>query len=350
MMQHVNPLMSYAEMDLPFPEAFELWLASSAAEWKARYFRRDRLDSARSLSDCVRSLLSEGSWSSTNDILCSDLYTLYALWGLVWEQRQLHEMLNTGGEDQDRLDLLLPSRRESLVKVLNKVRAKVLSATEPNYRSRLPEVLLVLEHLHLALHVPLKGLQAFSGKDGEQEAQSVYPILQEWTQTKEARQAMWHAGQLFRAARKLPPESIRDFHVILIYQSSLAFWAYGVITSAFRKKQGRQAPKLSRSVHVQGEKPLVWLDGDQNPAVRRYILFDEGLPAIHDVPGLSADCATHDLCTTRLLQSGSDTMTVGVRILRPPLQNASSFHPPLVNSITRLMSEIGKAARIIERS
>ena len=66
----------------------------------------------------------------------------------------------------------------------------------------------------------------------EEEARRVYPALVQWTKTHKARQALWHAGQVIRSARNLRQGLICDFAAIAVYQASLAFWCYGIITRA----------------------------------------------------------------------------------------------------------------------
>jgi len=61
----------------------------------------------------------------------------------------------------------------------------------------------------MLLHANLDMITRFAGNCGEEEARRAYTLLQPWSQTKEARIAVSHAGQLLRAVRAIPPYQIR---------------------------------------------------------------------------------------------------------------------------------------------
>lgn len=341
-MESVNPLMTYSEIRTPFPEATELWTASSAAEWKTKYLSRPRpeSESACSLAHSVSAVLGGAPRPLTDDQFSSDICLLYGLWALVWEYKQLQELLSSGnGAHYDGADVLLPSRRESLVKMLNRLKAEMSAVETPSYRLRFPEIAIIFEHLSMVLHLPLQGVQSFAGKEGEREARRIYPVIQEWARTKEARQAIWHAGQVFRAAKQLPRLSMRTYRVILIYHASMAFWAYGIITSVSGKREGTQAPCSL----IESGKPIVLLDGDYDNTVRNFILYGDGVPSIHKVEGMT----DNDDSKAKLLQNASQTMMVAICLLRKPYEKRNDTCPPMIESITRLMMEIAKAAQSI---
>jgi hypothetical protein len=207
---------------------------------------------------------------------------------------------------------------------------------------KMSEFVFLLEFLSMTLHVPINCLQAFAGKDGPKEAQRVCRLLQEWTPTKEARQAMWHGGQLIRAARQLPAERMQDIKVAIVYQTSLAFWAYGTVHIARRKRDGCATPTLSNATTQLTRKPLVALDGVLTSEVRRFISLDEGTPYISDSNCQDGDYVDEN--KVKLLLRPSETMAGTIRVLRPHRQGS---YPPLAESFTRLMSEIGRAAKAI---
>lgn len=349
MMNHVNPLMSYSEMRVPFPEPNEIWWASSAEVWKAKYFQQSHLISQPplTLADALRVLLSEQDRPHSGFTSATTLCVLYGFWSLVWELQQLQETLNLGDSYETPI-WILPSRREMLMKALNSLRIQRSSSSESYSSIGIEEPMLVLEYLCMALHVPLQGLQAFAGRDGEREARRIYPVLQEWTQTREARQAIWHAGQVYRAAKDHASGRLRDLRVMLVYQASVAFWVYGIITCANRHTAlSSEQSRLSSQRNGNVEK-YVWLDGEINAAVRKFIAISEGVPALRAYAhGLSLSIPNEKFsaCT---LEHASATMGLAVDILQRPLSKGDGAQLPLVNSITRLMVEIGKVARIIQ--
>ncbi|KAH7628682.1 hypothetical protein B0T09DRAFT_344404 [Sordaria sp. MPI-SDFR-AT-0083] len=111
---------------------------------------------------------------------------------------------------------------------------------------------ITFEMFSLALHVDLNQLQSFAGKAGEEEArrasahflhQHHYPGTGRegngpggaggggggWVRSTDARYAVWHAGQVFRAARGLPPTGLRGFNAMAVYFASLTLWVYGFL-------------------------------------------------------------------------------------------------------------------------
>ena len=349
MMNNVNPLMSYSEMRVPFPESIELWRASSAEDWKHQYFKQSHIKSQPrlTLAEAIRVILSEGDRQEAGFDPASTLYVLYGLWGLVWEHQQLQETFNLG-DLHEAPNWMLPSRREMLIKVLKPLRNTWPSSAE-SHTTESAESTLVLEYLCMALHAPLQCLQAFAGRDGEREARRIYPVLQEWTQTREARQALWHAGQVYRAAEAHSSRRIRDLSMILVYQASVTFWVYGIITSASRRTAiSNEQPHLppQRNGAPEG---LVWLDGESSPAVRRFIAISEGVPVLRDYArGYPSQPVPEEQMPFLVVEDASATMALAVGLLRRPLPIGEGAQVALVNIITRLMVEIGKVAKFLQ--
>ncbi|KAL1846991.1 hypothetical protein Daus18300_014068 [Diaporthe australafricana] len=341
-MNHVNPLMSYAEVRVPFPDPASMWRSTTAEAWKTAWTSgaKSMTEKAPALSDAVRVSISEVARLDLN--IDAILFTLYGFWGLVWEQQQFQEAMQsgdmTGGDTiHDTPSLMLPARREPLSRVFRALRERLVSSSNEDARAPTADPLLVLEYLSMALHVPLQGLHAFAGRDGEREARRIYPLLQEWVQSKEARQGIWHAAQVLRAAKAHPSRDIRDLRVIMVYQASITLWVYGVILRA-----SRGTTRLLLAEDVDPSR-LVWLDGgDKSTAVRKFISIAEGIPALRAVADGSED--EDSIC---LVENASSTMETGIRILRRSIDSRDGAPLALVESITKLMTEIAKVANIL---
>lgn len=341
MTNHVNPLMSYAEVRVPFPDADLMWRATSAEGWKAACLHAGKSPGKRPLTLCDAVRICNGEVKQSDLSVQAMLYTLYGLWALVWERQQFQDAMQSGdaiSEDEmhDTPNLMLPSRREPLLKALNALRVRLSSIKDEDERSPTAEPMLVLEYLSMALHVPLQGLHAFAGRDGEREARRIYPLLQEWVQSREARQGVWHAGQVFSAAKAHSSRDMRDLRVMLVYQASITIWVYGVIMKASR------GPSRSLRTEEFGPDSVVWLDGEEKgAAVRKFIAIAEGIPALRDVvDGLDEG----PIC---LVENANSTMEAAIHILQRPLDDKDGAQLPLVESITKLMSEIAKVANIL---
>jgi hypothetical protein len=74
----------------------------------------------------------------------------------------------------------------------------------------------------------IEQIELFAGKEGEDEARMAHGLLVRWTETKEARQAVWHAGQVIHAFVSLPPERLTEFSAIMLFHATLCIWIYGL--------------------------------------------------------------------------------------------------------------------------
>jgi hypothetical protein len=63
---------------------------------------------------------------------------------------------------------------------------------------------MILNVLLMNLHVSIDDLQLFAGREGEEQAKKIYPTLQQWVEGRDARQTLWHAGQVLREAMLFP--------------------------------------------------------------------------------------------------------------------------------------------------
>ncbi|KAL2783291.1 hypothetical protein BJX66DRAFT_318810 [Aspergillus keveii] len=341
-MNLTSPVMHFDEIHVPLPDHNELWFATSASEWRTRYLSQPHLSAQPTLCENVLRLLTDRDMIPCDDALISNLYVLHGLWRVVWEHRRLQDLVMLARQNSPNTESAPSSLGggEKISRALTKMSTKI-SEDRNSTGVEISEFVLLLEFLSMTLHVPLYSLEAFAGKDGPREAQRVSHLLQEWTPTKEARQAVWHGGQLIRAARQLPASKMRDIKVVIVYQTSLAFWAYGTVHIARRKRDGCATPTLSGVTQLT-RKHLVPLDGLTTPAVRRFISLDEGMPYISDMGCQENEDVDEN--KVKLLLKPSQTIAVMIRVLRPHRQGSN---PPLAESFTRLMNEISKAAQAI---
>jgi hypothetical protein len=317
-----SPLISYAELYLPLPESEVLWHAGSAEQWKAAYIKSSgpRHDRQPSLIDCIQDL----DILATKDIFVdgrqASMAVLGAAWRMIWEYRQLESSMKERSTQWCNGNLLMQSRHSELTKLLQCFR---ISSVED------AKVTLILELLLMHLHLSLDDVHLFAGVEGEEEARRVYPSLVQWAKTATSRQALWHAGQVIRSARNLRPGLICDFAAIAVYQASLAFWAYGIITRA-----SEPSPLNSHDI-------TAWLDGLEDTGAQRWIINGKGNAAIRSLPLPGVASSVTD--APALVSNPDDVVIAVVAAMRR--NHAEARSPPLVDNLINMMEGLRKASK-----
>ena len=327
--------MSYAELTLPLPCSKELWFARTAEEFKIRYLEARLTDSrpAPSLGDLFRdvNLLSANHYQL--DVQFAISIYLHGFWSLIWEYRQLNTVFrpppSADNYTPSTPNLLLTSRHQELIKLLQNFQVltkdwhEMLSAQES----------MVLHLLFMNLHVSLDDLQLFSGKEGEERARAVYPALQLWTASAEARHALWHAGQILRLGKSFPPGHLKDFYAVGVHHAALCMWTHGVIAKALHQHQQQGY----------GEE-MVFLDGDHDSAtVSRFLTFGHGRAAIR-----GPDTALREPSrVVRLVGDPRGCMEVAQDVLQANFAAGRESLPPISENIVHLLRQLGNAAQAV---
>lgn len=339
----VPPLLSYAEISLDMPAARDLWLAKNAQEWQEVYLTRYNATQERvpQLSQCIYDIATLRQHEHV-DLAMSTLVVVYAVWTLIWDHLQLSSVVK----------LQPPSARWNGALIANSWHQE-LSQLLKQHRMNLsdwkgfaqPGTILVLERTLLNLYVSFEHVQLFAGKEGEEEARRVYPMLSQWAESSDARQALWHAGQVLRAAKDCAPKQLRNFNAICLYHASLAFWAYAVLSKATQKVQ-RSSSSWANSEAVEANAEIVWLDGGETPAVQRFIALNRGTPVITDW-----NRSTEYETISVPLDDAKAVSDVCIEVLRKNMAgNETGNMLPLVENLSQLMRDLGDAVQGIGRS
>lgn len=284
-------------------------------------------------------------WKSQGsvDLQMSMLIILYGIWTLTWEFRQLSSIAKVqSAEHRWNGALMSSSWHQELCQLLYHFR---IHASEWENGLK-PEANLILERSLMNLHVSFEDVQLFAGREGEEEARRAYPVLKQWAQTRESRQAVWHAGQVLKAATECHPKNLRDFPVIVLYHASLAFWAYAVVSrppkSARKQQSSAPGPQPTAS-----DTDLVWLDGEDGPCVQRFIALGRGNPVIRD---WTKSSSIEQKKKYAALSDVKAVMNIIIAFLRQNGMSDERMSSPLVNNLSQLMRDLGNAALGIGRS
>ncbi|KAL4816049.1 hypothetical protein BDW67DRAFT_191207 [Aspergillus spinulosporus] len=320
------PLITYAEMSLPLPAPSHLWDANSASQWKEAYNALSASASSANariptLGECVANLdLLEPS-RRIADIRLACGAVIHSIWGLVWEFRQLSSMLAAGSRYWDG-DLLMASRHGQLRRILDCFRMAHGGETPVQLH-------LVLMHMY----VSMEELEILATTDDPSRAPALdqpASALRQWVGSEQARHAIWHAGQVVRAIRMLPMQTLRDLMAIALYHASLTLWAYGMVYLRMTGLEKRSAVSLALENNV-------WLDGPETEDVHRYITLQRGVPALQS-PGEAPEAV--------FIGDPTAVLTMMIEImLRNHYHEGFTRTPPLVANLVHLLERLRDASK-----
>jgi hypothetical protein len=238
------------------------------------------------------------------------------MWGMVWEFRQMSS-LGARSPAKGHNSLILSSRYQELTKQIEDFHVSSPPMTKT------AEITMELMLLHL--NAPLDDIQLFAGIEGQEEARSAYPSLRDWTKAVSARQALWHAGQILRAAESLPKGLLCNFNAIAVYHAGLILWGYG-----FLKRSAADKPSPSDTSQA-----AVVLNGDDTLGARRFITLDRGIPSIKTIK-------SREIIQLNNIVAVMDGL---VQLLQAPYESVEGSCPPLVGNLVQLLEGLRPGTR-----
>ena len=174
----------------------------------------------------------------------------------------------------------------------------------------------------------------FIGREGEQPAKKVYPVLQAWVESRDARQAVWHAGQILRAAKLFPLSQLKDFYAMVVYHACLVLWTYGVIN---RTKLRAQPELLSTQISLE-----LFLDGPESMESQRFIAVGGGTSRLKGPRNQDGTSSTASL------EDPKECMELGLEILEENFNCDRQLLPAIIASLSHLLKRLGSAAVAVE--
>lgn len=317
------PTISYSELTLPLPESKELWFAKNATDWKRQYLARSAGQGRRppSLPDLIRDInLLTTNYQRLDAQYAISIY-LHCFWNLILEWRQLsavHRSNSFATNYHAGPHLILNGRHQELCRSLQSFRL----VTSDWHASLSAQESLLLNLLMMNLHVSMDDLQLFAGKEGEEQARRVYPILQQWSESPDARRAVWHAGQVLRQAKLFPTGHLKNFYAVSVHHAALALWAFGVVAKATKHQS---TPN--------GHQETVVIDALECTQVQRYMDFGQGRPSIRSRDDQRREC----------LEDPKACMEIVEGIFRGNYAK-SDVLPPIVENLCGLLKQLAGAA------
>ncbi|CAN9452073.1 unnamed protein product [Alternaria alternata] len=336
MAKHRPPLITYAELTLILPASKTLWLAPSAETWRIRYLEMDIVASRPSLQTHLKDEAAILCLPVDIDAQVARSSYLHGIAAQIWEYAQQSALMH---EDSDpSSQLWARSRQEKLYHYLQ--REDLLPGNSPAVTC------LFHQFLQMYLHVNLDLITRFAGKCGESAANSAYTHLSPWSQTKEARIAICHAGQVVRAARHIPPYQIRGPDSFMLYHAIMVLWTYSMMMRDRAKKTGTTTPMRAQPSSFLSK--VIYLDdaaSENQTSIHSFILMNSGIPCLRIISThqpVASESGVADRPEICNLKYPSQVMKVGVRLLdttHPDVDRETG--PPLVRALCGLMEELG---------
>lgn len=264
-LRSTNPLISHVELDLPLPFSRKLWDAKTAAQWKSIYLQEVPKTSPPipSLATSLQDVSYLGRFPRHADFRLAALASVHGISTMITDCNQTHR-----GPSGQWSALVMKLWQQELQQVLEQFD---IVAVRPLQRVT-PTISLIYQTVSLSLYLPLGVLGTFSGKDGEKRSSDIYQSFIQHISAANLRQASWHAGQVLRIARSMPPGSLTAFCATCLYFAALALWSFSTISSS-------KSPALGAG---NGNSEAVFLlDGEIcNDALRRFTVSGQGMPAL----------------------------------------------------------------------
>jgi hypothetical protein len=291
--------------------------------------------------NCVHDLHPLVRFQKVIDVQYSSSIILHAIWSLIAEYRGLEFVLKMQTQERHwNGGLISSSWYQELSQLLEHFS---ITVNECSGGIR-PEQAMIKELFMMNLHVSFEELQLFAGKEGNEEAQRVYPLLKTWFENKKSRQAVWHAGQVIRAALAFPPNQLRNFYAVALYHASLAVWVYGMVSLGSSRSRTRKIENANIHGSVEGE--IVYLDGEDTSETRRFIAISRGIPAIRERTPQSEGRQEEGVGYARL-DDPKAVMEVVFEIFTRNCTAGNNSLAPLIENLAQLVRDLGNAARII---
>lgn len=337
--------MSYTELCFSLPASRDLWRAPTAEAWREIYLRKKPLSSDVVLprvSEIMHSITILDTFEEFIDMELSYGAVLYGFWGQITAYREAVKFYDHHSTATNRRTttvshrLWLTSQHQELYRDVSEF-AQLVSSS-PKLATQLS---VVAGLFMMILHVSPDDVQRFAGKQGEDEARHAAGHLEvNWAGSRDARHAAWHAGQVIRNARTLPPASLRGFNAIAVYYASLTLWIYGLLSCSLAA-QGQDVAEMP------APPSYVLVDGVEGRETRAFLQLDKG------IPGISLNGDVHS--GVESLSNAGTILNIARNVFRDNYPVRNEPLPPLVESLGNLLRDLGtgpagRASRVQSRA
>lgn len=336
-----QPVTSYSEINLPMPCATEIWEAESAERWWQQIRgRHSQLTIGQvTLPECLQDANLLNLYEPQIDVQMSLRVMVSNFWLRVWQSIQMRPFFPPG-DSTSRLATVSASHQQ-LVAAGEDLAVRFSRGSFSMH----PCVKMMLELGMMHLHVSLEDIQQLAGNEGEERARKAASRLRAWIMLPESRHALFHAGQIAKATAECSPQYVRGFHAVMVYHASLIMWAYALLATSQNGVQGVQA---TQSHHFAHSTPIVWLDGEEMPELRRFLLLGNGTACIRKYSAGNLGRNESELSAVPLTDAAE--VMVSMAGLLSSWDESDYYCIPIVSYLTRLMHSLAKASAAMKLS
>lgn len=154
----------------------------------------------------------------------------------------------------------------------------------------------------------------------------MYQTLKHWTDTTEAREAVWHAGQTLRHYRLV--WRISSFQVTMAYQAGLVLFAYSILQRKGGGSIYNQATTSAIPAIILNGTSVTHADAFINNGIREPMLLE----------ATQAGAQTSPTCS---LQKGHRISHIVSDIIRNRATENAELSPRLVRGLTTFLTDLG---------
>lgn len=284
-----SPCFYSTEITFALPAGRDLWEARDPTAWRTLYVSKFDAEKTKkpTLLDVMRDPSILQTFAQGYDCELSLFAALHLLWpqlAAFLDLRSMHQGSQSAPKHGHSI-MYLEAQRQDLYKRLADMKNMMEVMNILN-----AEALIVCELFMMTLFVSPGDIQKLAGQFGVRESRSTLPNLQAWSGTDEPRYAMWHAGQVLRAAENLRPARLRGFYAIAVYKACLTLAlpflleAISISSSAGSPEPDAYPSSASHQNNYMADKSqrndLIVLNLVETMLVKSYLLTGQGRPAL----------------------------------------------------------------------
>lgn len=300
---------------LSSPQPRNLWLAKNPSEWRQKYLSQQSDHSLR-VVDLLGSMPTIRIGEGFLDRSLAIKLIFHLLGGLIVDHQISSQTFGPVKREY--------GAAESIQNHRNELEAAIGSFQHAFNRNIGVSTIgsLIVSYLLMTLKASIGNIEILAGKEGEHESQQMYHTMRFWPETTEAREAIWHAGQILRLFKML--DRLTSFQIVMAYHAGLVLFAFSLLSGV----QGR-APTSPYT-------PIFYLNGTSCDQVDEFIRTGSSQPM------LQSDFRGTERISVSLFATNEAVEIISEIILNRTC-GCEELSPRLVSGLVKLLRDLASA-------